>query len=167
MPLVVETGAIVAGANSYVTLDEARAFAQDRGLALPPDDGDLSAKLILAADYLSAVDREYVGSLVASNQPLPWPRSGVVFNFEAYPEDEIPPSLKRAQILLAVEATKGVDLMPSSTGKFVKRRKVGPLETEWSESVNPSGLPRFPQVDALLAPLFTVESGFTLTTLRI
>ena len=50
MALVIEDGSRVAGANSYVTLAEARAFASARGVTLSAVDATLEPFVIKAFD---------------------------------------------------------------------------------------------------------------------
>ncbi|MBU4707835.1 DnaT-like ssDNA-binding protein, partial [Salmonella enterica] len=45
MALVVEDGSIVAGADSYLSLEDARALAAKYGYALPADDTEAEAAL--------------------------------------------------------------------------------------------------------------------------
>lgn len=167
MPLIVETGAGVANANSYVSLEEAREFALLRGVTLTEDDDALTALLVKATDYLEMFSLRYVGALVAVDQALSWPRSDVVIYDEVFAEDAIPEALKKAQMLLVMEQANGVNIMPTVTGNFVKRRKVGPIETEYSERVQTDALPSFPHVTALLDSLLALSSGFALTTVRV
>lgn len=167
MPLIVEDGSGVTSANSYITLAEARAYATDRGVTLPADDGKLTPFLVNAADYLELFASSYVGTPTNTTQGLQWPRADVSLNDEDYPDDEIPAALKIAQIRLVMEQARGVDIMPTTTGRFVKKEKVGPLETEYSEAINVSGAPHFPFVESLLSSLFSHSSGFALTTVRV
>lgn len=159
--LVVEDGTGKADANTYVSLADVRAFATQRGISVSSDDDVLGAQIILAADYVEGFT--YEGERATDEQALSWPRECTDFD-----EDVIPPSLMRAQTLLVIEQAQGVNLFPTATsGKFVKRRKVGPIETEYSENINVDGRPSFPQVDRLLEPLFSGLSGIALQTIRV
>lgn len=167
MALVIEDGSIVAGANSYVSLAEARAYATARNKPLPTDDTALEALLISAMDYLEAQRARFEGSKVSSEQELQYPREGVIIDGIELASTVIPSILKQAQIRLAMEANAGVDLMPTRTGGFVKKEVVGPIETEYSEKVGVSVEPEMSAVEALLAPLFAPRSvGTFLTTFR-
>lgn len=167
MALVIEDGSIVAGANSYVSLAEARAYATARNKPLPTNDTTLEALLISAMDYLEAQRARFEGLKVSAEQELQYPREGVIIDGIELASTVIPSILKQAQIRLAMEANAGVDLMPTRTGGFVKKEVVGPIETEYSEKVGVSVEPEMSAVEALLAPLFAPRSvGTFLTTFR-
>ena len=125
MALIVETGEIVENANSYVDLAYARAYATARGLALSDADDTLEAQLITAMDYLEALRSQYQGTKLGS---LQWPRYGVFIDGVELASDTIPKELKDAQCRLAFEVSSGVDIMPTTSGKYAKREKVGDLE---------------------------------------
>ena len=167
MALIIEDGSIVTGANSYVSLAEARVYATARNKPLPTDDTALEALLISAMDYLEAQRARFEGSKVSAEQELQYPREGVIIDGIELASNAIPSILKQAQIRLAMEANAGVDLMPTRTGGFVKKEVVGPIETEYSEKVGVSVEPEMSAVEALLAPLFAPRSvGTFLTTFR-
>lgn len=168
MALIVEDGTIVEDANSYVTLEEARAYALERGLTLPalPEEGQvdaLEALLISAVDYLEGKRVEYKGEKVSELQELQFPRDNVYIDGFLLASDAIPKVLKQAQIKLAVIAHSGVALEPVRSGPAVIRKKVGPIETEYSEGS--TFRPAMPAVDALLAPL--LNCGHTLRVIRV
>jgi len=52
MPLIVEVGSIVPGADSYINLVDARTFAAKYGLVLPTDDDEAEAALIHGLRFL-------------------------------------------------------------------------------------------------------------------
>lgn len=175
MALVIETGS---GdnplANSYAGVEEARAYADIRGIELPDEDEAVEAMLVKAMDYLEAQRARYQGAKAhPGTQPLQWPRVGVVLDCSyALPSDVIPVELKNAQMQLVLELHAGMDLMPSSDGRVVKKEKVDVIETEYmtGQDMGTSGLPRpsLPAVDALLEPLFAAcGGGFFLKTVRV
>lgn len=152
MALTIEDGSIVEGADSYVTLAEARAYASARGVTLPVEDGAVEILARKATDYLETF--AYAGKKVQATQPLKWPRKEVTLDEEAWPEDEIPPSLKKAQNQTMMEIFAGLDPLPSSDGKAVIREKVDVIEVEYSDTGSASATPTLPKVLALLEPLF-------------
>ena len=154
MPLVIENGSLVAGANSYVSVADARAYAEARASTLPVDDAAIEAALFVAMDYLESLRAEYQGSKVSPGvQALQWPRTGVVIDGWDVPIDFIPSELKFAQIQLATESANGTDLMPTGDGREVIREKVDVLETEWAPGAGGAAQPIFAKVRAFLAPL--------------
>lgn len=174
MALTVEDGTGLANANSYVSEQEARDYANARGIELPADDGELGAMLLSAMDYLEAQRGKYQGQKTHPGvQALQWPRTGVILDCSyQLPDNVIPVELKSAQIALAMEVFAGNTLLPSSTGKIVKREKVDVIEREFmtAADMGAGGMPApsFPIVDGLLAPLFSACGGsFGLRTVRV
>lgn len=165
MALIIEDGTgSNPNANSYVTLVEAQAYASARGLTATLTEG----QLVQAVDYLEAQRSQYQGTKVHPSQPLQFPRNDVYVDDILVDYTTIPNILKQAQIRLAIEVSNGIDLFPTRTsGTFVKREKVGPIDTEYSEAIGVGLAPELLAVDALLAPLFNQNGGFTLTSVRI
>lgn len=153
--IIVEDGSVIAGANSYVTLVEARAYATLRGVTLPADDAALTARLIDGIDYLEAQRARYQGTKADPTQDLQFPRDGVYVDGIALDPSVIPSILKQAQIRLAIEANEGLKLQPTYAGGPLKiEETVGPITDKWSDKASATTLPEISSVDALLAPLF-------------
>jgi len=136
MPLIVETGAVVANANSYVSLDDANAYHAARGNSTwTGTDAAKEAAVLRAMDYLEKLNwqgDDYDGPAGASGkQPLKWPRRGVVLGGYVWPWDEVHPGVQNALCEAAlIELTDPGALAPAfSLG--VKREKLGPMETEY------------------------------------
>lgn len=165
MTLIIETGAGVAGANSYVTLAEARTYASARGVTLTDFDDVLERYLILAVDYLEAQRENFKGTKTDATYALQWPRYGVILDGVELASNVIPVELKNAQIQIAMAANEGIDLMPTATGDaFITAEKVGPLETRYSQRLNTSGVPIVRKLEAVLEPLLRTTG--LLTTVR-
>lgn len=159
MALIVEDGTIVANANSYVSLADARAFAVARGVTLPTDDAATEILAIKAVDFLEAQRNYYDGVKMDREQKLQWPRSGAYLDgFEIF-EDEIPDVLKNAQCQLMMEVFAGLDLQPNGTGREVVREKVDVLETEYAQTGSGVLQPIFAKAMAYLEPLFGAYSS--------
>lgn len=139
MALTVEDGTVVADADSYVSLADARAFATSRGFSLPLDDTEAEALLLRASDYLNGL--EYVGTRYSAEQTLKWPRQYVYVDGFELDENTIPAQLWQAQVLSAVDLALGADpLAPSTDGRAIKRRKVDVIEVEYEAGI-PGQLP--------------------------
>lgn len=168
MTIIVEDGSIVANANSYVSLSDARAYATQRGESLPTNDAELEALLIIAKDFLESYRNKYQGNKVSSSQSLQWPRHPVYIDGFLIDNDLIPAELIAAQCQLAIDQNNGIDIEPTKEGGFVIKEKVGPLETDYSERVGTSTTPTLTAVDRLLEPLLkTTGSGLSLFTMRV
>lgn len=157
MAIIVETGAIVPGANSYVTEAELNAYAAARGVTLTE-----SAELLLikAIDYLATLEDSWQGSRVSATQPLAWPRQGVSLYGFAVASDTIPQSLKDGQCQLAIEADTQ-DLMPNvaanATGSVI-REKVDVIEVAYAEGAG-NTQPVFTAANRILKPLMRNTGG--------
>lgn len=166
MSLVIENGSLVAGATSYVSVENARAFADARALTLPADDIKVEVALIVAMDYLESNYRAlWQGQKVDKGQSLQWPRQDVSIDGADFPNNTIPKELIAAQILLAVESAAGVDLQPSGDGREIIAEKIDVIETHYQPGTTGATQPIFSKVRALLAPLMRA-GGFRLTVSR-
>lgn len=166
MALTIEDGSGVAGANSYATVAEARAYATTRGLSLPVADADVEKALVLACDKIETY--RYKGNKTDEANSLEWPRAGVYIGASEteLANDEIPDRLKMAQSQFAVESAAGASLQPTGTGREVIRTKVDVIETEYAPRGSGSVTPQFNKAEALLAPLLASGGAFGLTVIR-
>lgn len=162
MALVVEDGSGVAGANSYLSVAELRAFAVDRGLTLPATDGPVEVLLIKAADYLEL--RTYIGTKVSDDQGLSWPRN-TTDDYGAPVAMGVPTAVKRAQRLLAIEAQNGELSAAARPSKYTKT-KIDVVQVEYRKTSEMAVGMRYLAVDTLLAPYLSVSSGRSFVTLR-
>lgn len=156
MALTVEDGTLVDGADSYISLADAITYCTGRGVAISDDATTAEIQLRRAFDYLESLRSRYKGTKVDSAQLTQWPRAYVYIDGTEFSSALIPTELKYAQVQYAVAINSGLDLVPSADGAaFVKREKIGPLDTEYSESVATSGIPIIRIAESLLAPLLT------------
>lgn len=167
MPLLIEDGSGVAGADSWVTEAEATTYWSDRQVtdwtdALP---AVREAKLREAADYLMLAYR-WPGQPSTIVQRLPWPRSGVRSGSSLYPTNAIPTQVIDAQKVLAVEALSTPLLLraPAPDRQLIEETKSAKgfsktLKYATSPVDAVSGLSRFPAVDALLAGIAQQGTG--------
>ena len=125
--IVVETGAIISGANSYVSVADLTTYGTDRGVTISaanPED-----LLIEAMDYIESL--EYLGNQYIEDQPLSWPRSGVVKKkLWQYEVTEIPQDLidGLCEVALAIDAGNSP---LTNIERTTIREKVGDLEVEY------------------------------------
>ena len=124
MALVVETGAVVPGADSYVSLANARALAASYGLALPADDAEAEAALRNGAVYVGLQEPSMCGRRVSASQTLAYPRQGVSLYGFALASDVIPQQIIHAQVAAAVEYGAGTDVRASSDGRVTESERV-------------------------------------------
>jgi hypothetical protein len=163
MTIIIEDGSIIEDANSYVTTSDVRAFASARGITFDNTDPEIEFLIVSATDYLESKRSNYQGSKVSIAQSLQFPREDVYIDGFPIDATAIPKLLKDAQCRLVIELASGVDL--HAVSDRIKRKKVGPMETEYFE---PSYGPSIPAVDSLLEPLFkTSGGGWALSTVRV
>jgi hypothetical protein len=160
MALVVENGSLVTGANSFVSVAEARAFAAARASNLPESDEAVEAAAVVAADFLETFAARFKGSKVDPEiQALTWPRKDVVLDGWAVPITTIPQALKNAQCQLIIEAANGLDLMPTGTGREIIREKIDVIETQYQPGAGGSPQPFLTKALAFLEPLLSTGAG--------
>jgi hypothetical protein len=153
----------VAGANAYITVDEFKAYHDDRGNDYSDyATGDLETAIVRASDHID--ERwSFQGEKLNSTQATEWPRRDV------YVDDllvtGIPDDVKEACAEYAFITADGTELDPApavdARNQIVqrKREKVGPLEEE-TEYVSGGvvAAPSFPRGDRKLKDL-VIQSG--------
>ncbi|EIR17500.1 hypothetical protein YPPY72_2498 [Yersinia pestis PY-72] len=145
--------------NSYASAENLTAFALARAMHLPTETEPL---LIKAMDYLNGLN--WYGSRAKLTQPLPWPRSDIIFDGFSYPSTNIPPQLITAQCMLAVEAIDG-ELLGSNREAAIKSEAVsGAVSITYAVSDTESFTPNYPAVMAILRG-FVAGSGFAINAI--
>lgn len=166
MALVIEDGSGVTGANSYIDVETARAYATARGLSLPVADADVEKLLVKAMDFIESFRGEFQGLKTLAENPLQWPRTGVTLDGYVITDDTIPTILASAQAQLAADANLQ-DLMPIGTGREVVMEKVDVVAVQYAESGNTNPQPIFTKAEALLKPLLKSGLFGSLRSLRV
>jgi len=111
MAIVVEDGTLVSGANSYITLAEFKAWADDRGITYG-NDSLLSQQLYRATDYFETL--RFRGLKADENQTMQWPRDQVLIDGYAVDSNEIPSEVKLSIYeLIKIEIDGDSKLAPS------------------------------------------------------
>lgn len=130
MPLVIETGSIVPGAESFATAAELVTYAANFGRVIPADAAAQETLLRRAALEMNA--KPWKGRTVSPLQTLAWPRFEVCLNRFPLPSNTIPVQIKAGQMALATEIHADDLSPPEQRLGSISREKVGPLETEYS-----------------------------------
>jgi hypothetical protein len=176
--IIIETGSGVANANSYgetdapTTITNAKAYAADRGYPLlGDDDAAINAFLIKATDYIESRASEFAGIQVSPDQPLCFPRTGILkSDGNELASDPLPSHLIKALYQLCIEQLNGIVLLPSTNpadGGFVVREKIDVIETEYSQTLRTLSTPTMPAVEALLSSLLIEHSPLFLRAVRV
>lgn len=156
MALIVETGAVVANADSYVTLAAYQAYGAARGWTLGADDAADEVNLRRGYDTLNR-NWTYIGYEVdVIDQTGAFPRYISTGRYETeIPADSIPKDVQDAQCELAYLIQGGADPFATYEGA-VARAKAGPVEVEY---VGGKTKPRFTAVEGLLRRYLEVGAG--------
>lgn len=138
MALIIEDGSTPAGANSYVSLADARAYGSARGVELSAIDATLEAQVLQAMDYLESFSHRFVGDRTARDQALSWPRNNAVIENWPWTNTEIPRQVLNAQLSLIVEIHDGEDpFNPAQAALPVISKKVdGAVEVKYANPVS-------------------------------
>lgn len=131
MALVIEDGTVVSGANSYVTLNEYRAWANARGITASDSDTILERYVLRAMDYLEQL--MFIGNKANENQPLQWPRTEALIDGYYADATEIPSQVKKALYeAIKVEADGYSEL--SNQDRRTIREKIGDIEITYADN---------------------------------
>ncbi|PZQ46173.1 MAG: hypothetical protein DI551_05700 [Micavibrio aeruginosavorus] len=163
--MIVETGAVIPDADSYVSVAEADAYFTSRGIdAWAGATSVKESALVRATDYVEQTyDGRWKGERVSSDQSLSWPRYDVCVDGYYIPMAAIPKQLVRAVCELAVKALSS-DLNPDIDKGGVKFEKVDVIETEYFEN-GPLNTKR-PAVDGNLRGLL-ISNGVNAKVVRV
>lgn len=175
--VIVETGAGLSTANSYISVVDATAYLAQSNRSEAKweeaDDEGQAAALVLAAQYIGArwADR-FIGQVANENQALDWPRYGALKKFgTVYDTSDIPAALKQAQVEYALLEINTPGTLFESPEYDATRRpitsmtdKVDVLEVRRDFASGGDNQPatwrKFPIADNLLKPL--LQPGGTL-----
>lgn len=157
--ITVETGAVVAGANSFISLNTFTAHCDNRNRDYSSySDEQIEAAIIKMADYLNSLS--WYGVKTARDNPMAWPRYGTevggsLWNQLEYPAtswvgvldkdgfyiptDEVPAEVVNAQCEGAWLIVTGKDMEPAlDHGGDLKREKIDMLEWEYFSGASPT-----------------------------
>lgn len=166
MSLIVETGAGLVDAESYISEADTDAYHLNH-----TDSSDWSGAttevkedaLRVATQYLDAVYRlRWLGRRTNETQRLSWPRMGAVDSDEyVLPSDDLPRQLEEACAEAALlHITEANGLLPPVSDPGIERENVavGPLKSDITYSGTKTGVPQFTIVRMLIKGLIT-QSG--------
>jgi len=169
MTLIVETGSVVAGAESYISVTDADTWHSNRGntawAALTTAQKEQSLRK--ATDYMVGVYRNrWQGYRKDATQTLDWPRSyvylepfirGAVGSYPYLVSDTIVPTeVKNACASLALTAY-GEELAPDLDVAVV-REKIDVIEVEYDKNSAP--YKKFRSIDLMLKVYLKSTSGY-------
>lgn len=160
MALTVETGAIIQGADSYVSLADARVMAAALGLTLPVADADAEVALRNGRLYVDGYEPQFSGQRVSQTQPLAWPRQFAALYGYYWPNNTIPPAVIDAQVMAASAIAGGANPWAVDDGKAVASEAVeGAVSISYHYNGKTGSSVRLPQADQALQPLLATGMG--------
>ena len=168
MSIVVETGAVISGAESYISVIEASLYHSNRGniaWSALVSDAVREQCLRKATDYMLQVYRpRWKGFRKDGTQTLDWPRTfvylepfvhGIVGTFPfLVPDTIVPIEVQRACAELALKAAAGELL--ADTAQQKTSTKVGDIEVAY-DKYSPHST-QYRAIDAMLS-MYLMESG--------
>ena len=183
MSIIVETGSVVTGANSFVSVADFQAHCdlRNRDYSAYSDEA-VEAALVKMADYLNSLN--WKGVKTGRTNPMAWPRYGNedggnlwnqlewpasswigVLDKDGFyiPTDEVPAEVVNAQCEGAWLIATGKDMEPSlDRGGALRREKYDVIEFEYFSGASPTT--EFRAVSNRLRGL--LKSGFSSETVR-
>ena len=156
--LIIEDGTVVANANSLVSDEEYKAYADLRGLTIAPTQPEREAHLVAAMDYLHSIESKIQGCRLNKDQTLLFPRRGVCLYGHSVPSDHIPNEIKNAQMEAAFYQTSN-SLLTNSSNDNIRSEKMDTLQVEYfaGGSMTTTDLQRVnAQLGSLLKPTNTL-----------
>ena len=130
MALVVEDGSIVAGANSYITADEYRTWANARGIDVEASQF-LERSILRAMDYFEQL--HFIGNKANENQPLQWPRTEALIDGYYADATEIPVQVKTALYEAIKVEIDGLSQLNTEDRRTIKE-KIGDIEIQYASN---------------------------------
>ena len=163
MALVVETGAIITGADTYVTRAAYIAHAATRGITVA-DATAADTELVKAAEFIGTYEQRLKGYRVTREQPLAFPRYDVVIEGFSWASIEIPRQVILCQLAVALDIHAGIDPYnpPANPNQAVRSKRVeGAVTVEYFGTDGGAKMSRESSASALIACLLK-NSGLTL-----
>lgn len=157
MTLVVEDGTGLTNADSYLSVADADTYFTNLGNTSWA--GTTTVKEVALRKATQYLDNTYnwIGDILSLEQSLNWPRTDVEDSNGRDLSDSVPVKVKNATAEMAL-LTLSSTLVPNTTNaNYVKREKVGELETEYFSGA-PTGT-QYRYVDRMLNGLYDSKSG--------
>lgn len=123
--------------DSYASLDDLRGYAKTRGYEIPDSDDDCEQLLMQAMDYLAGLS--WKGNRKSGDQPLAWPRTGIMFDGYPIIDNAIPKQIVQSQCRLAIDA-QNIDLAPviDGGGDVIQESISGAISVTYAEGTTSS-----------------------------
>ena len=139
--------------DSYASLEDLREYAKTRGYKIPDSDDDCEQLLMQAMDYLEGLS--WKGNRKSGDQPLAWPRTGIMFDGYPIADSAIPKQIVQSQCRLAIDA-QDIDLSPvmDGGGDVIQESISGAISVTYAEGTT-SSAPKITWLNGALKGLIT------------
>lgn len=152
--LTVEDGSIVTGADSFLSLTDARELALKYGATLPEDDTEAEVTIRNGYIFLLQEEKNLQGNRVSDEQTGIFPREYVLKYCNELSDDVIPNEVKLAQLYAADAINKGVSINKFDDGQRLKSFSVdGVISETYQDGSSASTNPIIQGVENQLYPL--------------
>lgn len=157
--ITVENGSVVSGANSFISLADAETFLEARVSATAwsgATDEEKKAALVQAGRMLGYYV-SWVGGVVSADQPMAWPRQGIVWDgdryktsaswpidtgsYYVYGSDEIPQEVIDAQCELALSLLDSNTMQANALSGLSSLEVVGAVKLTVDTNRSPEIIP--------------------------
>jgi hypothetical protein len=129
--LIIETGSVVLGADSYASAAELVAYGLAYGRTVPAAEADQESALRRA--YLQMDALPWKGDAVSRDQTGAWPRYNVCRNNFTIDSTTIPAQIKAGQMALATEIyADDIDPPEQKTGAVTRERVEGAVDVQYA-----------------------------------
>ena len=168
MPLTVQIPtAPIDNANSYLSLVDARALADQYAYDLPVNDVEAEKALIKAFRYIESFEPSMCGTRTTTTQNSAYPRKGLTIRCESFPDDAFPVELLIAQVVAADYQGKGTDISGGvNDGKSIASEQAGKVSISYFDNGKTGAQVSIPEFDSTIKPLLCKASNglnFTVT----
>jgi len=172
MPLIVSDGTGLSNADSYISLDDARTYAENYGYTLPDDDTDAEVSLRKGAVYVDLFESSFSGYRLKGTQSLAWPRVGAYkcsgYNQIDIPSDEIPLEVQYAQVIAASYYAAGVAVRANDDGLGVASKEVvGAVKVSYFDNGKTGTSTEITEATDMLNNLLCVGSSLSMRTVKV
>jgi len=155
--LIVETGAGLSNANTYIDVPFFQQYAENMNVDLPADPEEVKSLILQAMPFIES--QPYQGIKASGTQALKWPRKRVRADGYDIAINVIPNDIKNAQAQAALLIAQGVELLPTGgTTGAITEETVGPITTKYSDKY-PQFASYFGALSNYLGPYLIIADG--------
>ncbi|AZU97865.1 head completion adaptor [Vibrio phage LP.2] len=159
----------VDNANSYLSLVDARALADQYYYDLPTDDTEAERALVKSFRSIELKEPQMCGVRTTEIQNTSYPRTGVYIRCQPLPSDAFPDELLLAQVIGASYSGSGTDLSGGTDdGRVITKEKVDVIEVNYADNGKTGNSVYIAEFENTLNPLLCSNtSAANFTTVRV